>query len=93
MKINNILIIQARINSKRFPMKVMKKINGKTLIEIMLNRLKRSKYINKIVFAIPNNKENQNLYNFLKKLSCNIHLGNEKNVLKRFFYTAKKREL
>tara|TARA_Y100000590_G_scaffold419436_1_gene521176 strand:+ start:1799 stop:3763 length:1965 start_codon:yes stop_codon:yes gene_type:complete len=90
MKINNILIIQARINSKRFPMKVMKKINGKTLIEIMLNRLKRSKYINKIVFAIPNNKENQNLYNFLKKLSCNIHLGNEKNVLKRFFYTAKK---
>ena len=68
----------------------IKKINGKSLIEIMLHRLKKSKYINKIVFAIPNNKENHNLYNFLKKLSCNIHLGNEKNVLKRFFYTAKK---
>ena len=90
MKINNILIIQARINSQRFPEKVIKKINGKSLIEIMLHRLKKSKYINKIVFAIPNNKENHNLYNFLKKLSCNIHLGNEKNVLKRFFYTAKK---
>ena len=36
-------IIQARYNSKRFEGKVLKKINGITLLEILIKRVKRSK--------------------------------------------------
>ena len=40
---NFIAIIQARINSLRFPEKVLKKIGNKTLLEILHNRLSQSK--------------------------------------------------
>ena len=44
-----IAFIQARSESERFPNKIFQKINKLTLIEILIKRLKRSKYINKIV--------------------------------------------
>ena len=37
------VIIQARLNSKRFPGKILKKINNKSVIEILIKRLKTSK--------------------------------------------------
>ena len=40
---NNIAIVQARTGSSRLPNKVMKTINGKTIIEILLKRLKKIK--------------------------------------------------
>ena len=46
-----LIIIQARMGSKRLPNKVMRKIDGKPLIEILYNRLKYSKYANEIVIA------------------------------------------
>ncbi len=85
-----IAIIQARINSKRLPGKVLFKINGKTLVELLYLRLKKSKNIDKIVFAIPNNKENLLLKNFFKKKSIPYFLGDEKNVLDRYYKTAVK---
>jgi len=66
-KDNLICIVQARLNSSRFPNKVTKKILGKTVLEIINSRLKISKSIKKIIFAIPNNKENSKLKNYLKK--------------------------
>ena len=38
-----IIIVQARASSKRFPDKVLKKIKNKSLIEILIKRLKKSK--------------------------------------------------
>ena len=60
MKSANI-IIQARITSNRLKQKVLKKISGKTIIEIMISRLKLSKFYNSIIVAIPSNKENLKL--------------------------------
>ena len=39
-------IIQARYNSTRFPGKILRKIKKKTLLEIQIDRLKKSKKIN-----------------------------------------------
>jgi len=64
---NTGIIIQARLGSTRFKNKVLKKINGKTIIEIMLNRLSFSKFHSKIIIAIPNNKKNHKLYFFFKR--------------------------
>ena len=39
----NVLFLQARLNSKRLPNKVLLKIKGKTILEHIINRLKLSK--------------------------------------------------
>ena len=38
-------IIQARLGSKRFPQKILKKVEGKSIIELIISRLKLSKKI------------------------------------------------
>ncbi len=45
LKKNVLAIIQARYNSTRFPGKVIQKINSKTILEILIQRLSKSKYI------------------------------------------------
>ena len=42
-------IIQARTNSKRMPSKVLHKNNGITYLEFMIERVKKSKLIDKII--------------------------------------------
>ena len=64
---NIICIIQARLGSKRFPEKVLQKIQNKTIIELIVDRIKFSKKINHIIVAIPNSKVDNKLNNFLKK--------------------------
>ena len=52
-----ICIVQARYSSSRFPGKILKKINKKsTCLEFLINRLKKSKLISKIVVACSDNK-------------------------------------
>ena len=87
------VIVQARINSTRFPEKIMQIINGKSIIELLLKRLSFSKTIKKIIVAIPDNKKNKKLENFLKQKKINVFLGDEDNVLKRYYDAAKKNKL
>ena len=49
-------IIQARSNSKRLPNKILKKISGRTVLEILISRLKKSKKIDKIIIATTKKK-------------------------------------
>ena len=66
-KIRILAFVQARLTSKRLPNKVLLKIDDKTVIENIFLRLKNSKFLNKIVFLIPDNKKNHRLRIFLKK--------------------------
>jgi glutamate-1-semialdehyde 2,1-aminomutase len=85
-----IAIIQARSNSSRFPNKVLKKINGKTLLEILIKRLSFSKYISKIVVATTKSNDDKKIIKICKKLNVDYFSGYEKNVLKRYYFSAKK---
>ena len=80
-----IIIVQARATSGRFPDKVLQRIKNKTLIEILIHRLKQSKESKKIVIAIPKNSKQKKLYNHLKKLNVTIFQGDESNVLDRYY--------
>tara|TARA_B100000787_G_C16177305_1_gene289768 strand:+ start:156 stop:824 length:669 start_codon:yes stop_codon:yes gene_type:complete len=80
-----IAIVQARITSKRLPNKVLINYNHKTVIEHIYYRLKKSRYLSDIVFAIPSNKKNLILKNFLKTKNIKFFIGPENNVLKRFY--------
>jgi spore coat polysaccharide biosynthesis protein SpsF (cytidylyltransferase family) len=83
-------IIQARYNSTRFPGKVVKKINNKTILEILIKRLSKSKYISKIIVACSDNSSDKEIVKVCKKLRINYFIGSENDVLDRFYNAAKK---
>ncbi len=91
--VNNLIIVaivQARINSTRYPGKVMKLLNKKPIIEIITLILQESKFINRIVVATSTNAENDKLVNFLEKKHIEYFRGSENNVLDRYYKIAKK---
>ena len=89
IKENISIIVQARLNSSRLPEKVLKKINNKTIIEIIYDKLKNLKEIDKIIFAIPRDNNNKKLRDYLEKKNS-IHLGSNTDVLSRFYSCARK---
>ncbi len=84
----NLLIIQARMGSSRLPGKVMKRINGTPLLQILYNRILRSSFTDKIVIAITNNKEDDIIRDFCDDNNINFYRGSEWDVLDRFYQTA-----
>tara|TARA_B100001059_G_C17792087_1_gene560769 strand:+ start:34 stop:753 length:720 start_codon:yes stop_codon:yes gene_type:complete len=85
-----IAIVQARLTSSRFPKKILKKINNKSILEILLKRISLAKKLDKIIVAIPKTKQNDKLEHFLKKKKFICFRGSELNVLERYFFAAKK---
>lgn len=84
-----VAIIQARVGSVRFPEKVLKKINGKPMIGQVINRVKLSKKIDKIVLAIPDTVQDNVLFELAKKLNTVCIRGSEQDVLSRYLKAAK----
>ena len=85
-----ICIVQARLNSTRFPFKVMKKIMDKPLIHLLIDRILLSNRIDQVVIATGEKKNNIPLFNYFKDKSIPVFFGDENNVLKRFYFAAKK---
>lgn len=75
------------MNSERLSGKVMMKIGGKPLIEILITRLKKSEI--PLLLATSTNKENDCLVDFAKKLGVKTFRGSENNVLERYYLAAK----
>ena len=83
------VIIQARYNSTRFPGKILKKIGNKTVLEILISRIAKSKKISKIIVASTNNLLDKKILKICKKLKISFFAGDETDVLKRYFDAAK----
>jgi spore coat polysaccharide biosynthesis protein SpsF len=83
-------IIQARCNSKRLPNKILKRISGKTVLEILISRLKKSKKIDKLIIATTKKKNDDTIIKIAQKNQVNYYRGNEFNVLKRYYDCANK---
>ena len=62
-----VIIVQARMGSSRLPGKVMKMINGRPMIELIVKRLKKSKEADEVVVATSGEPENKVLIEHLKK--------------------------
>lgn len=85
---NIISIIQARLGSSRLPGKVLKTVMGKPLLEYQIERVSRSKFIDKIVVATSNQDKDQPIVEWCKKLSVLYHRGSEEDVLERYYDAA-----
>jgi spore coat polysaccharide biosynthesis protein SpsF len=88
--VKNLCIVQARLTSTRLPNKVLMALgdSGLTLLEHVYNRLIKSKYIDKVVFAIPESKQNDELATFLSNKNIEYYRGSENDVLSRFYECA-----
>ena len=84
-----VAVVQARMGSTRLPGKVMKMINGKPMIELLLNRLSKAKEIDQIVIATSFSEINEPLANHVRLLGYQCILGSEDNVLERFTVAAR----
>lgn len=79
---HTLIILQARIGSKRLYGKVLKKINNIPLVVLCAKRLSNTKI--PLIVAIPNNKSNIKLKTLLKKNLIKYSLGSHNNVFSRF---------
>ncbi len=84
-----VALVQARMGSLRLPGKVLRKIEGKPMIELLLKRLSKSQELDEIVVATSKGIENEKLQKLVESLGYRCTRGSEKNVLNRFYESAK----
>ena len=89
MEIRTILVTQARSGSTRLPAKILKEINGKSLLQIHLERLKKCKKISEIIVATTDKPEDKVIYDNAIKWGFNSIRGSETDVLDRFYKSTK----
>ena len=83
------IIIQARISSQRLPGKVLKPvINDKSILDIVLMRLKRLKTQANIILATGDLIHNRPLEVYANKNNIDFFSGSENDVLTRFIKCA-----
>lgn len=83
--IRKVAIIQARMGSDRLPGKVLEKIGGIPLLEILMTRINQSKLLDEIIVATTLSKKDDILCKWLDDNQVRYFRGSEKNVLKRFY--------
>lgn len=83
-----VAIIQARMGSTRFPGKILKRVQGKTLLEIQLERLKHSTLIQQIVIATTTQEQDNLVVDLCKQLDIDFYRGSEEDVLSRYYEAA-----
>ena len=78
-------IIQARYSSKRLHGKVLRKILDITILQRVVNQVKKSKKITKIIIATSKQKTDKKIINFCMKNKIHCISGPLNNVFKRFY--------
>lgn len=84
------IIIQARTGSKRFPSKILKKIDHRTVIEYLIDSIAKKFPKKDIIIATTSNNNDDKLVKIVKEKKIKFFRGSEKNVLKRYINCAQK---
>ena len=86
-------IIEARMSSTRLPGKVLFQVKNKTMLELIINRIKLVKKIDKLIIATTNNSNDNKIVNWCKSKKIIFFRGSEENVINRVYLAAKKNNL
>lgn len=85
----NLAIIQARIGSTRLPGKVLLDLEGKTVLEHVVNRVCRSRLITEVFVATTILKEDMRIVKLCSDRDFRVFCGSEEDVLDRYYQAAK----
>ncbi len=89
MEIKTVLITQARIGSRRLPGKVLMEVSEIPLLKIHLDRLKKTKKVDKIIVATTHNQEDDIIEKMVLDWGYEVFRGSENDVLDRFYQAVK----
>lgn len=85
-------IIQARMGSTRFPEKILKNLNGKTVLEHIVKRVQDSD-VDSCIVATTSRKEDDVVEKLCMQQKILCFRGSESDVLERFYQCAKEFQL
>jgi spore coat polysaccharide biosynthesis protein SpsF len=86
---NYLVIIQARCGSSRLPEKVLKDIYGKTALERMVDRVRKSQSVDEIIIATTINKEDIKIVKLVSLMGLRVFVGSSNDVLDRYYQAAR----
>lgn len=81
---NMALFITARLKSTRLPRKVLLDLNGKTVIQQLVDRVKRARLVDLFVLCTSVNPADDELVEVAEKNGISIFRGHEEDVLVRY---------
>lgn len=81
-------ITQARYGSTRLPAKILKEVNGMTLLEIHLRRILQAKTISKLKIATTDEEGAKYIVEVANKVGVEYYKGSVDDVLERFYGAA-----
>lgn len=84
-----VAIIQARIGSKRLPGKALKEVDGVPLLKYQIERVKKSRLLDRIVVATTRSDKDDVIDEFCRANHVECFRGPENDVLDRYFQCAK----
>jgi len=84
-----IAIIQARMGSTRLPGKVLMEVNGRPLLAYQLDRISKSKKLDKVVVATSTLEKDNAIENFCKDYGVDCYRGSENDVMSRYYECCK----
>lgn len=84
-----IAITQARYGSTRLPAKVLKKVGNKTLLDIHIQRILKSKLITKLIVATTNEEGSKRIIDIACQNGVDYYCGSVNDVLERFYFAVK----
>lgn len=85
-----ICVIQARVDSLRLKKKIFLKLyKNQTSLEILIKKLKKIKFINKIIIASGSKNKNYIIKKKFNNKNIEFYFGSEKNVALRFYHICK----
>ncbi|MDD3068190.1 MAG: glycosyltransferase family protein [Acholeplasmataceae bacterium] len=82
-------IIQARMGSTRLPNKVLLDLNGKSVLERVIERVQKSDYIDEVIVATTIAKHDLAIVKLCAEKNIRVFCGSEDDVLDRYYQCAK----
>ena len=83
-----VAVIQARMGSTRLPGKVLRDINGETMLSRVVQRVRRAKLLDQIVVATTVEAADDPIVVACNNLKVAVFRGSEKDVLDRYYQTS-----
>ncbi len=83
-----VAIIQARMSSTRLPGKVLKLATGRTMLDRMVERVRKARTTNHVIVATTTDPSDNAIVRACAKLGVEVYRGSLHDVLDRFYQAA-----
>lgn len=83
------VILQARMGSSRLPGKMLIEMNGKPIIDWVIERAKKIRGVDEVILATTTSEADDALAKRAVKNSIGVYRGSENDVLDRYYQAAK----